>query len=722
MHRERIYQSIWAAVIAFCITFGSLGCMVSGLGLASGGRLASLAFWCAVWCVGLSALSLLRFAPWSALIIALGLAWRWFHGPLDESVERLVYEVSSIYHEGYDWEILYWSSHPGAGSVMPALRAMAVVIAFPICQSVTRRGSAWSCMPLALLPLCSTLLLSDTMPGSGFLLTYLFGVILLMLTQGVRRKQASQGNALSARIALPLAAALGLIFLLNPQSGYNKQYLADKLDKAFASLADRFQQAQPDSTWGGDHLPSIGDTANSVDLGNVGPKDKDTQIVMTVVSSRTGRVYLRGASFADYDGTTWHMGVQDNEISQWPGFSGDAREEFLAITTAREHSVVYLPYYAPELREMEQGRVENGKSRKTYEVSYYLIDEDTLRNTAALWVGDGYTYLPQNTRDWARQKAEEILGGSVNGENPGEAVQAAQKIGRYVASSAEYSLDTPRMPEGEADFARWFLERSDTGYCTHFATAATVLLRGAGIPARYVTGYSVDARREKSVNVTASDAHAWVEYYVPGIGWTVLDPTPGYASGPQVPPVDSTPPATTPEITTPGTATTPEPTTPAVTGPTRPGETTPSASDPAPGEITAPGNSGQTTAPGEQPSPKKKADLTWMAWLLWPLAAGGLVCLQWRVRVRLRKERLMGGKGNRRAMAFWREAERRAGLLGETPPETVRLLAEKAKYSNHTLSREELAQMRGYLTACENRLRRKPWYAQILYRLVYAIY
>ena len=45
-------------------------------------------------------------------------------------------------------------------------------------------------------------------------------------------------------------------------------------------------------------------------------------------------------------------------------------------------------------------------------------------------------------------------------------------------------------PEG-ADFATWFLQEAKSGYCVHFATTGTVLLRALGIPARYAEGYIV---------------------------------------------------------------------------------------------------------------------------------------------------------------------------------------------------------------------------------------
>ena len=81
------------------------------------------------------------------------------------------------------------------------------------------------------------------------------------------------------------------------------------------------------------------------------------------------------------------------------------------------------------------------------------------------------------------------------------------------------------MPSSETDFVRWFLEESDTGYCAHFASATAVLLQAAGIPARYVTGYMVDTQAGVSTTVYMDEAHAWVEFYDPSVGWRVLEST-----------------------------------------------------------------------------------------------------------------------------------------------------------------------------------------------------
>ncbi len=73
-----------------------------------------------------------------------------------------------------------------------------------------------------------------------------------------------------------------------------------------------------------------------------------------------------------------------------------------------------------------------------------------------------------------------------------------------------------------------FLFKSKRGNCEYFASAAAVLLRLAGVPTRLVTGFYAEEWNAwgRFYDVRQSDAHAWVEYYADGRGWTSLDPTP----------------------------------------------------------------------------------------------------------------------------------------------------------------------------------------------------
>lgn len=78
-----------------------------------------------------------------------------------------------------------------------------------------------------------------------------------------------------------------------------------------------------------------------------------------------------------------------------------------------------------------------------------------------------------------------------------------------------------------ADSVDDFLFNSRSGFCAHYAGAMTFVLRAAGIPARVVAGYQGGELNPDGqyLSVRQLDAHAWVEYWRPGIGWRSVDPT-----------------------------------------------------------------------------------------------------------------------------------------------------------------------------------------------------
>jgi transglutaminase-like putative cysteine protease len=87
-----------------------------------------------------------------------------------------------------------------------------------------------------------------------------------------------------------------------------------------------------------------------------------------------------------------------------------------------------------------------------------------------------------------------------------------------------YTLNPPPLSENSIDD---FLFRTRKGFCEHYASAFTFLMRAAGIPARMVAGYLGGELNPfgKYLVVRQSDAHVWVEVYLPGRGWVRTDPT-----------------------------------------------------------------------------------------------------------------------------------------------------------------------------------------------------
>jgi hypothetical protein len=109
---------------------------------------------------------------------------------------------------------------------------------------------------------------------------------------------------------------------------------------------------------------------------------------------------------------------------------------------------------------------------------------------------------------------------------PGDSAEAKiQAIERYLMSNHQYSL---RIRPGPGDPVSAFLLNGQSGHCQFFGSAAVILLRSVGVPARYVQGYFAHEGDNKGhVVVRSRDAHAWAEAWVPNRGWVTVDATPG---------------------------------------------------------------------------------------------------------------------------------------------------------------------------------------------------
>ena len=135
-----------------------------------------------------------------------------------------------------------------------------------------------------------------------------------------------------------------------------------------------------------------------------------------------------------------------------------------------------------------------------------------------------------DTRKVLRAIALQIRGGGAAMRTPSQKVRA---ITAYLRDNCLYSLQAPDVP-ATADATVFFLTQSRRGACDMFASSAALLLREMGVPARVATGFldtsaldstAQDAQRRAVKILRERDAHAWVEYYVPGFGWLSVDPT-----------------------------------------------------------------------------------------------------------------------------------------------------------------------------------------------------
>lgn len=115
-----------------------------------------------------------------------------------------------------------------------------------------------------------------------------------------------------------------------------------------------------------------------------------------------------------------------------------------------------------------------------------------------------------------------------------------QYVQDYLSKYA-YTL-SPGKTEENQDFVEDFLFNKKEGYCTYFASAATLMFRKMGIPARYAEGYVIQKKQIQSgyikndkihIDIPNKQAHAWVEIYLDNFGWVPIEVTTGYSETPQ---------------------------------------------------------------------------------------------------------------------------------------------------------------------------------------------
>jgi transglutaminase-like putative cysteine protease len=103
---------------------------------------------------------------------------------------------------------------------------------------------------------------------------------------------------------------------------------------------------------------------------------------------------------------------------------------------------------------------------------------------------------------------------------------------QFVTKVLEYFRQQPffyskQPPLTKYDPVDEFITKTKTGFCEHYASAFAFMMRAAGIPSRIATGYlggEYNAVGDYIV-VRQSNAHAWTEVWLQGLGWVRVDPT-----------------------------------------------------------------------------------------------------------------------------------------------------------------------------------------------------
>ncbi len=285
---------------------------------------------------------------------------------------------------------------------------------------------------------------------------------------------------------------------------------------------------------------------SSTRIGEIGRLKFEDAIVVRVYAGSDGKdkpELLHRASYNHYAGTTWlaRQGSLEPLPARGDGslFALDPAAPLGASSRLRlsqrvqsGRTLLALPLHASGVTDLVASRVRSnayGAVQAEMEVpwTFYtaLYDAVAPEGTAGYApAGNEDLDVPEKERQTLQAVAQQL------GLSSLAPAAAAQRVKSYLAGF-EYATVrnhpyTNLLPGSESPLAE-FLNTTRRGHCEYFATAATLLLRTAGIPARYATGFAVGdwSAWEGAWIVRERHAHAWTRAFVDG-HWQDLDTTP----------------------------------------------------------------------------------------------------------------------------------------------------------------------------------------------------
>ena len=700
MKRDPFYTYLCAAVISLCIGLGSIGSMVTGLTLPV--KLGALVILCLLLALSIAGIGLLRH---SGLVFGIiGIIFL-LSPDLLLQFKTVAAAVALRLELAYSIPIPEILQGEDTEQLLPALCFLAGIIMVSTTWAIQKQKTAIPAALLSLIPLACCITVTDSVPDAPWLFLWGVGLVLLLLPQGVRLQSIPRGNQLTALLLIPTVLFFSLLFWLVPRNGTDRWSVAQLPQQVLNYFANTFG-------------PGTGSTLSApeeVNLSALAKRWEDPTAVMDITADFTGPVYLRGRDYDQYTGTSWIC--TPGRTEKLYGFSQTFHEKdgTVEIETIKSLDYYYVPAITQQVQLISDGQSPNPNAEKQYRFEHCSLRSDwhiDWEDPGVSTVNPRYLELNADTLAGALTYLNEqkALGTLDLSDSPVPVV--AEQISLLLRKHVPYDLSTPNMPLTQTDLALWFLNDATTGYCVHYATTAVVLLRACGIPARYVEGYTVNAEAGETVTVRQQNAHAWAEYYVNGVGWLVLEAT---ASGNTVPeePVTTVPTQTQPAATDPS-ATTTAPsessetstTSPATTVPTAPGtESTETHTNPA-----------QT---GKEP-PRRIAPLLQI--LLGALISLVLLWGQYRLRRYRFGQAIRRSTPNRRALVIHHRLCRLSKWTKQPVPTELTQLAQKARFSNHTLTAPELARLLGSLRLAEATVSHLPIPKRLIAKWLFARY
>jgi protein-glutamine gamma-glutamyltransferase len=489
--------------------------------------------------------------------------YRWWHGKGPEISNRVGTWITIAYFVFFPFDLWIISRILARGAQNPGLYAallatihlMLFAIVVRLYSASTTRDYLFLTMMAFTTMLASAILTVDTVFLVFF---FVFFVLAVSTFVGLEMWRSAQGA-----IAPPLESGTGAALHLHNALGWTSAGIALgslAIGAVIFFLLPRFNSGYMS---GFNLQPTlISGFSDDVELGEIGEIKKSSEVVMRI-SVEGGQIAARGAhwrgiALTEFDGKRWYnpphepttltpnsegwfrVGSGDPPVAGIPIhytvllepiassalFVANDVESMRGRFNGNAGTTLYSQRRAFLLRDPE-GSIFNpyhNYSRMEYEANSVL---PTPPPAALRQAGTDYaasmrkTYLQLPTLDPRIPELMKQITAHAN--NP---YDKAKTLESYLRSHFGYTLDLSGPPP--ADPLAYFLFQKRAGHCEYFAAAMTVMLRTAGIPARYVNGF-LDGEYNSvggDFVVRASDAHSWVEVYFPGFGWLTFDPTP----------------------------------------------------------------------------------------------------------------------------------------------------------------------------------------------------
>lgn len=250
-------------------------------------------------------------------------------------------------------------------------------------------------------------------------------------------------------------------------------------------------------------------------------------------------MYWRGLVFDSFDGKTWRASTQNPPV--WTPRQL-ATPTWLVSTLNTVPTNAEPPSYQVILERTGQPWLFGLDYPFTRRNDIGITSDFTLRywtkveqrlNYRVLWLNNApiglslteaerqaTLALPVEGNLQSRKFAQQLF--NQVGRDPIAFTQALQ---RWITTQPfRYTLSPPPLNQNRIDE---FLFGTRAGFCEHYSSSFTYLMRAAGVPARVVVGYQggTIGRDGKSWEVRQMDAHAWSEIWIEGRGWVRVDPT-----------------------------------------------------------------------------------------------------------------------------------------------------------------------------------------------------